>query len=302
MGFDLADDAGVVRLDDTTALIQTLDFFAPVVDDPWSFGAIAAANALSDVYAMGGRPLCAMNILCMPAKGIPEEVIAGILRGGLDKVLEAGACLVGGHSVKDDEMKFGLSVTGLVHPDQVWANRGARPGDALVLTKPIGTGVLTTARKRSAIPESALAEAIEQMARLNHDAADVARAFDVHAATDITGNGLAGHAYEIARASGAALRIRFADVPVLDGAREAVQSGHVPGGATSNERYIGQSLISHVSDVDRILAVDPQTSGGLLLAVPSDQADALTRGLRARGVPGKIVGEVTRGEMKVEFV
>jgi selenide, water dikinase len=297
VGFDTADDAGVVALDPQRALIQTVDFFTPVVDDPYLYGQIAAANALSDVYAMGGDVLCAMNILGVPEKVLTVEVIATILSGGADKLAEAGGMLVGGHTVKAPEPFYGMSVTGLVHPDRIWRNVGARAGDGLVLTKPLGTGILTTARKRDAIADEALAPAIASMIRLNRDAARVAQGFVISACTDITGNGLAGHAWEVARASGVRLVFRFAALPLLPGALEHA-SRHCPGGAEANARYVGEGLQITASDGDaRAVALDPQTSGGLLFSTP--EADALVVALRAAGIDAHRVGDVEPGPSAV---
>lgn len=302
VGFDLADDAGVVRLPSGEGLVQTVDFFTPIVDDPRIYGAISAANALSDVYAMGGRPLCAMNVVCFPHKALPVWVLEEILAGGAEVVREAGAVLVGGHSVKDDELKYGLSVSGLVDPDRVWANQGARPGDALVLTKAIGTGVLTTARKRDGVEQAALAHAVRSMRTLNRAAAEAAADLDVHACTDITGNGLAGHAWEMARASSARLVIDWGAVPLLDGARGAAEAGFVPGGSKSNRSYVGDALEwVEMDEADQALALDPQTSGGLLLSVPEEQADALVARLVAQDLDAARAGTVQSGAAAVVF-
>ena len=297
VGFEKADDAGVVALDRDRALVQTLDFFTPVVDDPYMYGQIAAANALSDVYAMGGDVLCAMNILGVPDKVLTTEVIAAILLGGADKLAESGGMLVGGHTVKAPEPFYGMSVTGLVHPERIWQNSGAQPGDGLVLTKPLGTGILTTARKRDAIPEDALLVAIASMARLNRDAAAVGRRFAVHACTDITGNGLAGHAWEMARGSGVRLVFTFGALPLLPGAL-ANSARHCPGGASSNERYVGDALDTTALDADaRAIVLDPQTSGGLLFSTPD--AASLVTALRDAGVDAHQVGVVEAGPARV---
>ncbi len=302
VGFDLADDAGVVRLPDGSGLVQTVDFFTPIVDDPRTFGAIAAANALSDVYAMGGRPLAVLNLVCFPHKALPVWVLSEILAGGSEVVREAGALLVGGHSVRDPELKYGMAVSGLVDLDRLWTNAGAVPGDALVLTKAIGTGVLTTARKRDAIPEEALEPAVRSMRRLNREASEAAARFEVHGATDITGNGLAGHGWEMARASRARLVFDWPRVPILPGARAAAEGGHVPGGARSNRAYVGEALRwEGMAEPDRALALDPQTSGGLLLAMPPADADALVGQLHARGLDAAVVGRVEGGAPAVVF-
>ena len=278
------------------ALVQTVDFFTPIVDDPWSFGAIAAANALSDVYAMGGEPVSALNILCWN-DALPTEALHQVLAGGLAKVQEAGAVLAGGHSVSDQEPKFGLSVTGVVHPDKVWANAGARPGDALVLTKPLGTGIVTTALKRQACSEDAETAALAAMLTLNRAARDAAVDRDVHAVTDITGFGLAGHAFEMARASGVTLRFRVDAVPMLPGVVDLVRAGHLTRGETSNRVYVGEALrFEGVADELQSVLVDPQTSGGLLLALPPDDAEAV-----AVACGAMVVGTVDDSGVGVTF-
>lgn len=294
VGIEWSDDAGVVRLDADRALVQTVDFFPPVVDDAWTFGFIAAVNALSDVWAMGGEPLTAMNLVGFPAGRMPEEVLTAVLAGGAAAVREAGALLVGGHSVKDAELKYGLSVTGLVHPDRIWRNGGARPGDALVLTKPIGTGVLTTARKRDHIDEAALAPAVDSMKRLNRAARDVGVRFDVHAATDVTGFGLVGHGFGMARASFVRLVLQVDAIPLLPGARAAAERGDVPGGTGTNREHLAPFLDLGVhDDAVAALLLDPQTSGGLLFAVPD--GPALVAALSEAGVQSAAVGVVEAG-------
>lgn len=294
----------MVLLDPERALVQTVDFFTPIHDDPYTWGVIAAANALSDVYAMGGEPLCAMNLVAFPDKVLPVEVLREVLRGGLDKLKEAGAMLVGGHSIRDDEPKYGMSVSGLVHPERIWRNGGALPGDALVLTKGLGTGVLATAYKREVIDDAAYAPAVASMSALNRDAMLAAREGTVHACTDVTGFGLAGHALEMAKASNATIRLFVDALPVLPGARDAILGGHVPGGAKNNRSYLGDRLrLIDLDVVDETLVVDPQTSGGLLVAVPADEAAALVARLHARGVVvAAIVGEVLAGEVSVEAI
>ena len=282
----------MVRTPDGRCLIQTTDFFTPVVDDPYLFGAIAAANALSDVYAMGGVPLSCLNIVCWPHRDLPPEILGEILRGGADKVREAGAVVVGGHSVTNPELLFGLAVTGLVDCDKVWANAGARAGDALVLTKPLGTGVLSTAIKRDMCPPDAQEAAIATMALLNRAAAEAAMARTVHGCTDITGFGLVGHAWELARASGVQVHLSADDVPLLPHAVEAAEEGHLTRGETKNRSYVGDALHwSGVAPGLQSVLVDPQTSGGLLLAMPPDDAAALVE----QGV-GHVVGTCRAGE------
>jgi selenide,water dikinase len=269
VGSETFDDAGIFVLSDDLALVQTVDFFAPIVDDPYEFGRIAAANALSDVYAMGGEPLTALNIVGFPTGRLPLEVLTEILRGGQDAVRESGAVLAGGHTVVDEELKYGLSVTGRADPRHLLTNAGARPGDVLVLTKPIGSGVLTTAAKRGAIDPSAYRALVQVMSQLNAEASRAALAVGARCATDITGFGLLGHASHIARASGVTLAIQVARVPVLAGARETAASGVGTGGAERNEEFLEARVEwGAVSDVDRALLVDPQTSGGLLVAIP----------------------------------
>jgi len=276
-------------LDNGVAIVQTVDFFAPIVDDPYVFGQIAAANALSDVYAMGGTPLTAMNIAGFPSGKLPMSVLSDILRGGHDKVAEAGAVVVGGHTIIDDEVKFGLSVTGQVDPAKMLTNAAARVGDRLVLTKPIGTGVLATVLKRGELAERETSSLYESMRALNASASRAAVALQLRCATDVTGFGLLGHASHIARASGVTLVIDPARVPLLPGARDAADRGVRTGGAERNDEYLS-ALVDwgRASSSDRALLVDPQTSGGLLLAVPADRVnDYLTR------VPGATeIGEV----------
>ena len=295
VGFDSADDAGVVRLADGRLLIQTLDFFTPIVDDPATFGAIAAVNALSDVYAMGGTPLTAMNILCWPKNDLPVEALQALLRGGADKVREAGAALVGGHSVTDKELKFGLSVSGIVDEAGLWTNAGARPGDRLVLTGAIGTGIIATAVKRAACPVEAAEASTAQMLALNDVAMTAGRGGVVHACTDITGNGLVGHAWEVARASGVTLRLHANRVPLLPHVRTLAAAGHLTGGERSNRRYVGEAL--HWEDVPgdlQSVMVDPQTAGGLLFALPQEDAARLVQ----TGI-GVEVGRVVDGPASV---
>jgi selenide,water dikinase len=287
----------VVRLDGETALVHTLDFFSPVVDDPFTFGQIAAANALSDVYAMGGTPLAAMNIVCFPA-GSEIPLLRQILRGGLDRVREAGALLVGGHTVDDPEIKYGLAVTGTVHPDRILTNAGARPGDGLVLSKPLGTGILATALKRGRATDAMVEAMTASMIRLNRRACEAATARGAHGATDITGFGLIGHAHEMARASGVAIRIDTAAVPFLEGAPGSAREGLVPGGTRRNAKHFS----CHVDGADALpptlldLLYDAQTSGGLLVSLPADEADGCAAAMRSAGDAGAaVVGEVLDG-------
>ncbi len=298
VGLETGDDAAVYRLRADLALVVTTDFFTPIVDDAYTFGAIAAANALSDIYAMGAQPLMAVNLVAFPIKELGPSVLADILRGGLDKVREAGIDILGGHSIDDREPKYGLAVTGTVHPDRVRRNRGGRPGDRLVLTKPLGTGVISTAIKHQVAPPAAAAAAVEGMLRLNRDAAEAMATAEVHAVTDVTGFGLLGHLHYMARASGLAARVEAASVPVLPGAEMLADAGEVPGGTRSNERFLA-SRVRWPADLPaarQILLCDAQTSGGLLLAVPATATAPLMAALQARQVAGTVIGELTEGE------
>jgi selenide,water dikinase len=283
VGADHFDDAGVYKLDASTALVLTVDFFPPLVDDPYEFGRIAAANSLSDIYAMGARPLTVLNIVGFPDKELPVEILGEILRGGAERVAAAGAVVAGGHTVRDSEIKFGLSVTGVVHPDRILTNGGAKVGDVLVLTKPIGSGVLTTAAKKGLISESDLAEAIDVMTDLNRGACEAALEVGVHAATDITGFGLIGHAHEMAEASGVTIEIDAKSVPLMARTLELARGGTVTRAAASNLEYLGDRFAAKGADetLVKVLA-DAQTSGGLLLAIAADRADALVRALKNR--------------------
>ena len=274
VGFETSDDAGVYKLTPECALVQTVDFFTPIVDDPFTFGAIAATNALSDVYAMGGRPLTALSILCYPGKGDLED-LAEILKGGASKMQEAGCVVLGGHSVNDDEIKFGYAITGTVHPDRVWANVGAQAGDVLFFTKAIGTGVISTALKRGEAREEDVADAITSMLTLNKDAAEAFRDVTVHACTDVTGFGLLGHAREMAAGTKVTLEIDSASVRYLPGALHCVRRGAIPGGLNNNREFVESCVERRDGIEDEVyqLLYDPQTSGGLLVAVPAEEAD-----------------------------
>jgi selenide,water dikinase len=297
VGFETSDDAGIYRIGANQALVQTIDFFTPLVDDPFTFGQIAATNALSDVYAMGGRPLTALAVVCFPHDadlGILEQ----IMRGGLAKMSEANCTVVGGHSVRDAEMKFGYAVTGLIDPAQIYTNTGAVSGDRLILTKPIGTGVITTALKQGKSEPAWVDRAILLMTTLNNVASALARASrDVHAMTDITGFGLMGHGREMALGSGVMLEIDTACVPVIEGARDAVRAGAIPGGLLSNREFaeclVADSPEIHVPDDLRALLYDPQTSGGLLISVASDTASELLALLQDAGLPAAMIGRVS---------
>lgn len=289
VGRETFDDAGVYRLSDDLAIVQTVDFFAPILDDPYAFGQVAAANALSDIYAMGGEPLTAMNIVGFPPSKLPLAVLTEILRGGQDKVHEAGAVIVGGHTVVDDEVKYGLAVTGRAHPARLLTNAAAAPGDHLVLTKPLGSGILATALKRGELATADAAALVATMATLNREASRAALEVNARCATDITGFGLLGHASHVARSSEVTLRIRARDVPVLTGVRGAWERGARPGGAGRNESYLAPLVAwNGVGGFLRAVLMDPQTSGGLLVAVPAARVpDYLAR------VPGAVdVGEV----------
>lgn len=273
LGFETSDDAGVYKLSEECALVQTVDFFTPIVDDPYTFGAIAAANSLSDVYAMGGVAISALSILCYPGEG-DMEVLREILRGGAEKMIEAGCALLGGHSVADEEIKFGYAVTGTVHPERYRANAHAKAGDVLVLTKPLGTGVISTALKRGQAEEAWVAAATESMLRLNREAAVAMQAVEAHGCTDITGFGMLGHGREMALASGVTLKIEAKLIPALPGAREAIAAGAIPGGLKRNRSFVAEDLRveAEVEEADLALLCDPQTSGGLLVSLPEGEA------------------------------
>ena len=294
VGFEHGDDAAVYRLNEHVALVLTVDFFAPIVDEPFTYGAIAAANSLSDVYAVGGRPITALNIAAIP-RSLPFEVSAEILRGGAAKVSEAGAIIVGGHTVDDDEPKYGLSVVGIVEPGQQVQNSTAEAGDVLVLTKPLGTGIVTTALKNGKALGEVLDAAVDSMLRLNRDAAEAMVSAAAHAATDITGFGIVGHLMTMMRASATTGRLRRSALPVLPGALDLLQDGVAPGGTHRNLESCTDSVTwaDNINDIDRLLMCDPQTSGGLLISVPEDAVDSLLADLTAREVVATIVGDVT---------
>jgi selenide,water dikinase len=293
VGFDTADDAGVYRLSDDLALVQTVDFFTPIVDDPYTFGQIAAANSLSDIYAMGGRPISALSIVGFPNHGRDPEILLKILEGGLSKMQEAGCAVIGGHSIGDEEIKFGYAVTGVLHPQRILANRGARPGDRLILTKRIGTGIISTALKGGRASEESVAASIASMSALNRAAGDAALGFEVHSVTDITGFGLLGHAREMAAASEVSLVLDSQGVEFLPDAVEYSRQGFLPGGLKRNIEFLGACVgfAESVAAEARHLLYDPQTSGGLLLAVASRDAAPLLARLREQGVPAQEIGE-----------
>jgi selenide,water dikinase len=320
VGFDHADDAGVYQLTPETALVQTVDFFTPIVDDPYTFGQIAATNALSDVYAMGGKPLTSLALVCFPDKA-DVEILERILAGGLSKMVEAGCTVVGGHSIRDEETKFGYSVTGLIHPKRVLANEGAQPGDKLLFTKALGTGVISTAIKKGVARQEWIDAAVKSMTTLNKTAAEVittahvgadalvrpaerssanselrtpSDCFSVHAMTDITGFGLIGHAREMALASNVGLVFYAANIPLLEGALDCIGAGHLPGGLKANREF-AECMVEYESGVPdevKTILFDPQTAGGLLISVAAEDSVALTRALQAAGVPVLEIGEV----------
>jgi len=296
VGFDHADDAGVYLLTPETALVQTVDFFTPIVDDPYTFGQIAATNALSDVYAMGGKPLTSLALVCFPEKG-DLEILERILAGGLSKMIEAGCTVVGGHSIRDEETKFGYSVTGVIHPRRVLANQGAQPGDRLLFTKALGTGVISTAIKKRVAKQEWIDAAVKSMTTLNKAAADVitaAPASAIHALTDVTGFGLIGHAREMALASNVGLVFQSDRIPVLEGAFDCIRANYIPGGLKAN-RDFAECMVGYDESVPagiRTLLFDPQTAGGLLISVAAGEAGALVRALQNGGVPAVEIGEV----------
>jgi len=319
VGFDHADDAGVYLLTPETALVQTVDFFTPIVDDPYTFGQIAATNALSDVYAMGGKPLTSLALVCFPEKG-DLGILERILAGGLSKMIEAGCTVVGGHSIRDEETKFGYSVTGVIHPKRVLTNQGAQPGDRLLFTKALGTGLISTAIKKGVAKEEWINAAVRSMTTLNKAAAEViitgrvgaaalvrraekssagqptaaVPTWSVHALTDVTGFGLIGHAREMARASNVSLIFQSAKIPVLEGALDCIRAGYIPGGLKAN-RDFAECLVGYDESVPadiRTLLFDPQTAGGLLISVASEDSATLSQALNAAGVPAVEIGEV----------
>ena len=293
IGFETADDAGVYQLTPELALVQTVDFFTPIVDEPYIFGQIAATNALSDVYAMGGKPISALALVCFPDGG-EVKVLEEMLAGGLSKMVEANCTVIGGHSIRDEEIKLGYAVTGTIHPQRVLANRGAKPGDRLIFTKAIGTGVISTAIKRGKANVAWVRDAVRSMTTLNRAAAEVASGFEVHGMTDVTGFGLIGHAREMAVASGVSLRLHASQVPLLAGALECVRAGFVPGGLKAN-RSFAEDCVEYAGDVPeeiRTLLYDPQTAGGLLVAVAASDAEHLVRELHSSEIGAAEVGEV----------
>ncbi len=295
VGMERADDAGVYKISDDLALIQTVDFFTPIVDDPYMFGQIAAANSLSDIYAMGGKPLTAMNIVCFPIKTMDISVLREILRGGLDKLKEAGATLAGGHSVEDAELKYGLSVTGVIHPSRVLTNVGGEPGDRLILTKPLGTGIINTAIKAGMAEERLIETVTRCMARLNKTAAEVVQEIGARACTDVTGFGLIGHAFEMIQGTGRGIIIDASSIPLFAEAVDFANMGLVPGGAYRNRDFrihrvdFDPGVPLHIADI----LFDPQTSGGLLAAVPSENAERMVDRLKEKRIEeAAVIGEI----------
>jgi len=295
VGLDRADDAGVYRITDNLAIIQTVDFFTPIVDDPYWFGQIAAANALSDIYAMGGIPKTAMNIVAFPLKKMPIDILRRIIEGGLDKLREADVLLVGGHSIEDDEIKYGLSATGFVHPEQVITKRNLRAGDRLILTKPLGTGIISTAIKGGLASQETIQAITRLMATLNRTAAEAMKRYPVHACTDITGYGLVGHLAEMLIGSGFGIRLVAGNIPIIPEAVEYAAMGMIPGGAYKNKNF-RESLVNFETPIDpRIqdLLFDPQTSGGLLISLSEQASTKLLAELKEKGIEASaVIGEV----------
>ncbi len=297
IGFDLMDDAGVYQMSEEIALVQTVDFFTPITDDPFIFGAIAATNALSDIYAMGGTPMTALSIACFP-EDLSPEILVEILKGGESKLKEAGVALLGGHTVNDPELKYGFSVTGTVHPRQIWTNGGAQEGDALVLTKPLGTAAIATAVKRGAVLEKEVQPALLSMSTLNRKAMECMKDYDIHSCTDVTGFGLIGHGIEMAKASEMKLTMWIDSLPILTKAMTFIEEGFVPGGSYSNLSYFEPHLVwEEATEQQKLLLADPQTSGGLLVALPKEQAEELLQEIHQnQPVEGSIIGVVEKRE------
>ena len=302
VGFDKADDAGVYRLRDDLALVQTLDFFTPIVDDPFDYGRIAALNSINDVWAMGGTPITAMAITCFPKKGVDFSILGEIMRGGLSILTQNKVALVGGHSVDNEQIMFGYSVTGVINPNHVATNAGAKPGDVIILTKPIGTGVISTGIKWAKAAPAIVEESVATMLTPGKDAAEAIAKFDVKAATDVTGFALLGHTWEMACASDVTIEIDSARVPLINGALELARAGMLTSGDKTNREYVGKDIeVSSAVDPNLLkLFYDPQTAGGLLLAIPEDKADDLVRNLRGNYLRAEIIGRVTpRGEKRI---
>jgi selenide,water dikinase len=295
VGYDTKDDAAIYRVAEDIAIVATADFITPPVDDPYIYGQIAAANAMSDVYAMGGRPVMCLNLLCFPTGKLAPDVLHQMVAGALNKITEAGAVLAGGHTIEDDEPKYGLAVTGIVHPEKYWTNAGAKIGDVLILTKPIGSGVLFNANLKNWVPEQAMEECLTVLTALNKSAAEVMARFDIHAATDITGFGLAGHAYEMALGSGLCLQIRIADLPIMKQALEMYNKGVTTAVNVDNRMILEKNarFDAGIPERHREIIFDPQTNGGLMVAVPESQAQDLIDALRDAGeTSAGIIGRV----------
>jgi selenide,water dikinase len=302
VGIETSDDAAVYKISDEVATIQTLDFFTPMVDDPYTFGQIAAANSLSDVYAMGGKPLVALNIVCFP-NCLSIDVLGEILKGGADKVLEAGAVVVGGHSVQDDEPKYGLSVTGFVHPEKVWKNYGCNVGDVLIMTKPLGVGIISAAIKGELASEIAYNKAVEVMTTLNKYAAEIIKDYPITACTDITGFGLMGHAFEMAKGSEITLKLHKNNIPFIKEAKEYAEMGLVPGGSYNNRIHIkNEYVLKEIEPWFEDIIFDPQTSGGLLISCDKNSALEILEALNKLSLKSSIIGEVLPKEDKYLIV
>ncbi len=293
-GYEHSEDAGVYKINDETAIVQTVDFFPPIVDDPYTFGQIAAANALSDVYAMGGTPVTALSIVGFPTDKLDMSVLRAIMDGGLSKLKEAGAALLGGHSINDSEVKYGLAVTGTIHPDKIYLNNTPRPGDNLVLTKPLGNGTINTALKAEMVREESLAEATRYMVMLNKQSAEIAGSYDISACTDITGFGLLGHIKEMFAGSNCGVELEFSKIPALPYAMEYINDGLVPGGTMKNREFCEDLIVNRADVKDEMvdLLCDPQTSGGLLFSISSEQALKMVQEMNSVGLPAAIIGTV----------
>ncbi len=302
VGIETSDDAGVYRLNDEQAIVQTVDFFTPVVDDPFSFGQIAAANALSDIYAMGARPITALNLVSFPIGKLDKRILAEILRGGQAKIEEAGAVIIGGHSIDDPEPKYGLAVTGLVHPDKVLTNASAQAKDYLVLTKPLGLGIITTGIKRGIVAQEDESEAIRIMSQLNKEASIIAQEIGVNACTDVTGFGLLGHLHEMMKASGCHAEVFCGEVPVIQSAWACLEKGSVPGGTLANLDYLKQYLAGDYDSDWKIILGDAQTSGGLLLSVPENRIELLVNSFKSRGLDMAVIGRAYLGQAGKIFI
>ncbi len=294
VGINTADDAGVYRINDRQAIVQTIDFFPPIVDDPYHFGRIAAANALSDIYAMGGTPVTALNIVCFPSNYMPVQMLTDVLRGGQEKVEEAGAVVVGGHSVKDVELKYGIAATGLIDPERIITNARAQVGDRIYLTKPLGTGLITTGIKRNKVGKELTDIVIAQMEQLNKRASELMVRFDAHAATDVTGYGLLGHSLEMAQASNVTFRLFAELIPFMPSAIELAEAGMIPGGANANRKFL-EGLVRFSESIDRNVErvlYDPQTSGGLLIAISTEKAEDFEHEAEREHIFAQFIGEV----------